>query len=136
MLRRAEARKKDATAALARGDYPEAVRYSQELVEMSLKASLRMAGVEYPKVHDVGKVLRAERRRFPASFAQQVDRFADVSKELAEKRAAAMYGIEAQGKSASEIFGKGDGEASLAEGKEVLESVEALRSELAGAGDR
>ena len=109
------------------------MRYSQELVELSLKASLRMVGVEYPKVHDVGKVLKAERRRFPPSFSDRIERLADVSKELAENRAAAMYGVEAQGKGAGEIFGKEEGEASLAEAREVLERAQALRGELAGA---
>ena len=91
-----------------------------------------MVGVEYPKVHDVGKVLKAERRRFPPSFSEHIERLADVSKELAENRAAAMYGVEAQGKGASEIFGKEEAEASLAEAKEVLERAQALRGELAG----
>ena len=55
-LRRARARLIAAEDATKRGDYPETVRYSQECVELSLKACLRMAGIEYPKVHDVGDV--------------------------------------------------------------------------------
>ena len=56
-LRRARSRLIDARSALERGDYPESVRYSQEAVELSLKAVLRILGIEYPKVHDVGDVL-------------------------------------------------------------------------------
>ena len=129
-LKRAGSRGKDAPAALARGDYPEAVRYSQEMVELCLKACLRMVDVEYPKVHDVGKVLQAERRRFPTSFARHIDRLAAVSRELAEMRAASLYGIEAQGKGPAELFDEESGEASLAEAREVLERAEALRKEL------
>ena len=55
-LRRAESRMKDPPAALARGDYPEVERHSQEAVELSLKGHLRMDGIEYLKVNDVGRV--------------------------------------------------------------------------------
>jgi HEPN domain-containing protein len=129
-IRRAESRMKDAPAAFARGDFPEVVRYSQEVVELSLKACLRMVGVEYPKVHDVGKVLQAERRRFPASFARHVDGMAAISAELAEKRAASMYGIEAQGKGPGELFDEESARGSLEEAKDVLEKARALRDEL------
>lgn len=47
----------DAESALKRGDYPETMRYSQEAVEMSLKAVLRVMAIEYPKVHDVGDIV-------------------------------------------------------------------------------
>lgn len=48
-LERAQNRVIDATSALSRGAYPEVVRYSQECVELSLKAALRSVGVEYPR---------------------------------------------------------------------------------------
>jgi len=86
-LRRAEARLASARYALNQGYYPEVVRYSQECVELSLKACLRLVGVEYPKVHDVGDVLRAESMRFPSWFREEVDRLAEISRDLAEKRA-------------------------------------------------
>lgn len=46
--------------ALDEGHYAYAVRQSQEAVELLLKAALRLAGVEPPKWHDVGPVLRFE----------------------------------------------------------------------------
>jgi len=107
-LRRAEARLISARYALEKGYYPEVVRYSQECVELSLKACLRLVGVEYPKVHDVGDILRAESERFPGWFREEVDRLAEISRDLAEKRAPSMYGVEVAGKSPEELFNKDD----------------------------
>ena len=84
------------------------VRYSQECVELSLKACLRLVGVEYPKVHDVGDVLKAEEARFPSWFRDDIDKLAEISRDLAEKRAPSMYGIEAAGKTPEDLFDKAD----------------------------
>jgi HEPN domain-containing protein len=107
-LRRAEARLFSARYALNQDYYPEVVRYSQECVELSLKACLRLVGVEYPKVHDVGDILRAESMRFPSWFREEIDRLAEVSRDLAEKRAPSMYGVEVAGKSPEDLFNKDD----------------------------
>jgi len=107
-LRRAEARLSSARYALSQGYYPEVVRYSQECVELSLKACLRLVGVEYPKVHDVGDILRAESMRFPSWFREEIDRLAEVSRDLAEKRAPSLYGVEVAGKSPEDLFNKDD----------------------------
>lgn len=56
-LRRAEAKLKDVKDALSEENYPYALRLSQECVELSLKASLRALGIEYPKVNDVSDIL-------------------------------------------------------------------------------
>jgi len=64
-LRQAEARLEDAGDALSEGNYPYAVRLSQECVELSLKATLKAVGIDYPKVHDVSDVLEVVSERFP-----------------------------------------------------------------------
>jgi len=129
-LRGVNSRLKDAESALKRGDNPEVVRYSQEAVELSLKACLRMLGIEYPKVHDVGDELKFNSSRFPAWFSKKVDEFARISAELANKRTASMYGIEAAGKGPSELFDEEEAELSLKEAKQVHESAERLYGEL------
>jgi HEPN domain-containing protein len=40
------------------------MRQSQEAVELSLKAALRVAGIEPPKWRDVGPILMQNRDRF------------------------------------------------------------------------
>lgn len=118
-LRRARSRLIDAEAALKRGDYPETVRYSQECVELTLKACLRTVGLEYPKVHDVGDILKISRNKLPEWLRKEVDTLAEISRELSEKRAPSMYGIEALGKTPSQLFNKKDGEEALQKAKYV-----------------
>ena len=44
------------------------VRLSQEAVELSLKAALRLIGIDFPKWHDMGEVLTKEKSKFPNNF--------------------------------------------------------------------
>jgi len=123
-LRRAKSRLIDAKSALDRGDYPEVVRYSQECVELSLKACLRAVGVEYPKVHDVGDILKACSVRFPEWMRAHLEEISTISRDLAEKRSPSMYGIEAAGKPPSELFDRKDGKNALKQAKFVHEIAE------------
>ena len=118
-LKRARARLIDAEAALKRGDYPETVRYSQECVELSLKACLRTVGIEYPKVHDVGGILRFYTHKFPEWMQDQIESLAEASRDLAEKRAPSMYGLEALGKTASDLFGFDEAKDALEKAKKT-----------------
>ncbi|MEM1906186.1 MAG: HEPN domain-containing protein, partial [Nitrososphaerota archaeon] len=85
-LRQAEARLKDAKDALAEGNYPYAVRLSQECVELSLKAVLKAVGIDYPKVHDVSDILLDIKERFPEWFKAEIEFLRESSKILAKKR--------------------------------------------------
>ncbi|MEM2592965.1 MAG: HEPN domain-containing protein [Thermofilaceae archaeon] len=93
-LRQAEARLKDAKDALAEGNYPYAVRLSQECVELSLKAVLKAVGIDYPKVHDVSDILLDIKERFPAWFKAEIEFLRESSKILAKKREISLYGGE------------------------------------------
>jgi len=72
--------------------YSDVVREAQEIVELALKGMLRQAGVEPPKWHDVGQVLREYRDRFPAQAAAQVERLAEISGWLRKEREFSFYG--------------------------------------------
>jgi HEPN domain-containing protein len=56
-LRRAERYLREARNAYVEGDFPTAIRRSQESVELSVKVALRLLGIEYPRKHDVSDVL-------------------------------------------------------------------------------
>ncbi|RJX15243.1 HEPN domain-containing protein [Candidatus Bathyarchaeota archaeon] len=122
-LKRAKSRLIDAKSAFKRGDYPEVVRYSQECVELTLKACLRTVAIEYPKVHDVGDILKINQHKFPEWMKKEIDRLADISRDLAEKRAPSMYGIETLGKTPSQLFNKKDGEEAFQKAKYVNKIV-------------
>ena len=120
-LTRAEERLKAADDALKRGSFPEVIRFSQEATELSLKAAMRFKGIEYPKVHDVADVLLLNKPRFAGWFREKIEWMASFSAEMAKKRSLALYGIEASGKSPSEIFDDPEEAAkALADAKKVL----------------
>ncbi|MDW8359495.1 MAG: HEPN domain-containing protein [Candidatus Caldarchaeum sp.] len=112
--------------ALDEGHYAYAVRQSQEAVELLLKAALRLAGVEPPKWHDVGPVLRRERERFPEWFREMVDDLASISRSLSRERELAMYGDEDLKIPPDELYVRKDAENALADVQLVLRAVQRL----------
>lgn len=80
--------------ALNDGNYAYVIRQSQEAVELALKASLRIVGVEPPKFHDVGPVLRKSSDLFPGWFKGEIDKMASISRMLRREREPSMYGDE------------------------------------------
>ena len=67
-------------------------RLCQEATELSLKAALRFVGIDFPKWHDIGELLKKEKNKFPESFQNEIPKLASISENLAEKREMAMYG--------------------------------------------
>ena len=72
------------------------VRRSQEVVEMILKGVLRQAGLETPRLHDVGNVLRKEASRLPKAMAKELPRILSISRRLRQERETSFYGDEEQ----------------------------------------
>lgn len=110
------------------GGYAYAVRTAAECVELSLKATLRLVGIEYPKKHDVSRILLRVKERFPTWF--EVARFAQISRELAAKREPAMYGDEAKMVPAEHLFTKRDAATALRQATEVYQSCLRLLEEV------
>ena len=77
---------------LAEEAYSDVVREAQEIVELALKGVLRQVGVEPPRWHDVGSILREHRDRLPAAAAVEVDDLAAVSARLRKDRELSFYG--------------------------------------------
>jgi HEPN domain-containing protein len=93
-VRRAGARLRALDVLFEAASWADVVRESQEVVELALKGLLRAAGVDPPRIHDVGDVLIAERARLPAAIASEVERLAEASRELRRDRELAFYGAE------------------------------------------
>ena len=66
----------------ARAAFSDVVRESQEVVELALKGMLRWAGIDLPKIRDVGGLLLEFARRFDDVSRQELTALADASKEL------------------------------------------------------
>lgn len=134
MLEQARDRLATAEKVYSTGNLPYAVRSSQECVELSLKAALRAVGIEYPKRHDVSRVLRRMKGRFPDWFS--VEKFAATSRELVELREPAMYGDEIRMLSSSALFEREQVEEVLARAREVYNASQELLKSLETPRDR
>jgi HEPN domain-containing protein len=129
-IKQALERIRHAEEALNAGSYPYVIRQSQEAVELLLKASLRLVGVEPPKWHDVGPVLRREAGRFPSWFQEKIPGLARISRKLRREREPAMYGDEELGIPPEEIYDREDAVEALQWAKETAEVVLKLYEEL------
>ncbi len=109
------------------GSLAYSIRSSQESVELGLKASLRLLGIEYPKKHDVGPVLIKFKDRFPQWFP--VERLALFSRKLSEKREPALYGDEVSMTPADLLFSRAEAEEAFEMAKETHEFVKKLFQE-------
>lgn len=102
------------------------VRRSQEVVELSLKAALRSAGLEVPHLHDVGIILKDHRTKFPESFEQEIDRLAAISRRLRREREVSFYGDEETGASPQQLYIQADAQTALTDAELVLAFCRAL----------
>lgn len=116
----AEERIRNARSSLKRGLYPYVVRQSQEAIELALKASLRLIGIEPPKVHDVGPILKQHRNKFPEWFQKIIPEFARISRKLRREREPSMYDDEESGMPPSALYDEKDAKEALKNAKQVL----------------
>ncbi len=102
------------------------VRRCQEVVELALKAALLWAGVEAPRAHDVGPVLKRHGDRFPEPFQRQIARLASISRALRAEREISFYGDEQSGVLPEELYTSEDAQDALLKAQEVLAACRAL----------
>ncbi len=93
-LRRARSRLKAVAVLMDEESWADVVRESQEVVEICLKAALRRAGVEPPRVHDVSGVLVENASRLPERVRRRLDDLVRISRGLRRDRELAFYGSE------------------------------------------
>lgn len=74
------------------GEWNLTIRRSQEVIELSLKALLRMMGVDYPKEHDVGKIFGdVVKQKGLETDAALLEEIKSISAWLTNERAPAFY---------------------------------------------
>ncbi len=118
-LSEAKIRLKTARSARRKRRFAFAVCQSQECVELYLKGILRFIGIEPPKWHDVGIILKKEIHRFPEWFQKKVDELALISKELRRERELSMYGDSDLNMPANKLYLKVDANEALKKAKIV-----------------
>lgn len=109
-----------------RGAYADVVREAQELVELALKAFLRLSRVDPPHVHDVGQLLLTHRDRLPSEVRDDVDRLADISHRLRRDRELAFYGSEDL--TPGTFYRRRDAEKALSDAQHVARLAEVVRA--------
>ena len=77
-----------------RKSYADVVREAQELIELALKAVIRISGVDPPRSHDVGDLLLENTHRLNPEIRPHADTLAKISKKLRRDRELAFYGSE------------------------------------------
>jgi HEPN domain-containing protein len=130
-VRQAEYRLTTARIAFERGNYPYAVRQALERVELSLKACLRLVGIEPPKWYDVSPIIRRERENFPEWFKVHVERIVSISRSLRKERELAMYDGEESKIPPEELYTRFDAEKAIEDAGFVLEIARRLLKEFA-----
>ena len=74
--------------------WADVVRESQEIVELALKALLRVGGIDPPRVHDVSDILVAEKERLPEGLREELGTLTEISRDLRRDRELSFYGAE------------------------------------------
>ncbi len=112
--------------AYRRGVWNLAVRRAQEVVELALKAALRLVGVEVPHIHDVGILLKDHRQKFPEAFRGEIDRMASISRRLRHEREVSFYGDEETGAPPQQLYVEADARTALEDARYILERCRQL----------
>jgi len=93
-IKNAEREFRNAVMSVAEGDYAGALKYFQECMEYSVKTVLIAYGIDYPKVHEVGRFLYEVKEKYPRWFAKEVPAIAEVTDSLARGRPRFRYPYE------------------------------------------
>ncbi|MFQ6074566.1 MAG: HEPN domain-containing protein [Candidatus Bathyarchaeia archaeon] len=90
----AEREFRSAVMSLEDEDYAGALKYFQECMEYAVKAVLIAYGIDYPKIHAVGRFLYEIKEKYPRWFLKQIEAIADVTDSLARGRPKFRYPYE------------------------------------------
>jgi len=120
-IRRAAIRLRAVDVLFEAESWADVVRESQEIVELALKALLRSAGIDPPRIHDVSDVLEAEAQRLPERLHGELTTLKRISRELRRDRELAFYG--AEDLTPSGFYTREDGEKARADAQRTVELV-------------
>jgi hypothetical protein len=120
-LKRAKIRLLALDLYFAKKNYADAVREAQEVVELSLKGLLKWYRIDFPRVHDVGQILKAHASNFDISIQNSLDTLITTSKELRRDRELAFYGTEDL--LPLEFYSKSDASKAITQAREVVDIV-------------
>lgn len=107
---------RDLKSASETEDHNMVVRRAQETVELALKGALKVLGVDYPKVHDVGSIFAEQARKKGIQVTKEsLGRIERISLWLAQARAPSFYG--------ERDYGREDSRKALEDAEFVLKEI-------------
>ena len=104
------------------------VRRCQEAVELALKGALLWAGLNVPRIHDVGGILVQHTERFPPVIGPELPGLAMISRTLRAERETSFYGDEDSGLPPELPYIEADADTALGKTQTVLTVVQKLVS--------
>lgn len=110
---------------IASGSWHRAVRKAQESAELAVKAVFRFAGLEHPKSHVLGRLVRKDLRRLGVLADDAIETLADYSDSLSLDREPAFYGTH-DGIPASELFDEEDANDALRKAEWILKTARSV----------
>jgi len=93
-IKSAEREFRNAFTCLEDKDYVGSLKYAQECAEYAVKAVLIAYGIDYPKIHAVGRILYEIQGKYPQWFLKQMQAVAEVTDNLARGRPRFRYPYE------------------------------------------
>lgn len=125
-LGKVEARFEALRLFLARGRNDDVIREAHEAIELMLKGALRFVGIDPPRRHDAGPLIRQHLDRFPPAWQDAADEISAMSERLFAERGNAFYGDEDDLVPPSELFDQSEAEEAIAAVERLLELYRAL----------
>ncbi|MEM2136031.1 MAG: HEPN domain-containing protein [Candidatus Jordarchaeaceae archaeon] len=121
---------REAKNALKKGFHHRAVRRAQESVELALKATLRLLGLDYPRRHEVGEFFESALQNLnpPQEILNALPEIKRVSLNLVLKRGPAFYGDEAALKPPEQLYTRKDAEEGITNAEYTLKICKEIYS--------
>lgn len=102
--------------------YADVVRESQEVVELTLKALLRIHDIAIPRIHDVSTIIEENRVVFLKITDEDIEFITHVSRSLRRDRELSFYGSEDL--TPSEFYRQSDADLAKQQAAKVISIVE------------
>jgi HEPN domain-containing protein len=117
----------EASLSMKDAHYHRVIRKCQEAAELAVKGLFKYFGIEYPKSHILGRVIRKELSRFSLFDHEILDKIAYISDSLAFDREPAFYGS-IEGIPASELYDEEDAAEAFENTKWMIETIKKVLS--------
>ena len=112
----------EARESLKKEHWHRVIRKSQEATELAIKGLFSFVGIDYPKIHILGRVLKKKISKFNLFNKEELERMAYISDSLGFERETSFYGS-LDGIPARELYDKEDAEESLKNAEWLVKKI-------------